>query len=237
MLHRLLEGMMNLQTDPPASNPALDASLPHWPGPAPAPEPKPKPATARRWAPIRTLGARHAPRVLEHLLALNDADRLLRFGYLASDEGVRHYAEQLNYDNDQIFGIFNRGLKLVALVHLAFGAGERVPGGAAEFGISVLPRQRGQGLGSLLFDHAITHARNRGVGTLLIHLARDNAPMLAIVRRAGAHVSFEGGDVLAELPLPADTLGSHIQELLEHQAAELDYRLKLQVLRLRQLQA
>jgi ribosomal protein S18 acetylase RimI-like enzyme len=220
-------GKMNLHTD--ASHASPISNLPH-----PA---DPKTSQPRRWAPIRTLGERHAPRVLEHLLALNDADRLLRFGYLASDAGIRHYAEQLNYDSDQIFGIFNRGLKLVALVHLAFGAAGRVPGGAAEFGISVLPRQRGQGLGGLLFDRAITHARNRGLGTLLIHLARDNAPMLAIVRRAGAQVSFEGGDVLAELPLPADTLGSHIQELLEHQAAELDYRLKLQVLRLRQLQA
>jgi GNAT superfamily N-acetyltransferase len=229
---------MNLHTDTPAvAASAIDAALPHLPDHASAPAPEPKPGKPRRWAPIRTLGARHAPRVLEHLLALSDADRLLRFGYLASDEGMRQYAQRLDYDNDQVFGIFNRGLKLVALVHLAFGAGERVPGGAAEFGISVLARQRGQGLGGLLFDHAITHARNRGVGTLLIHLARDNAAMLAIVRRAGAHVSFEGGDVLAELPLPADTLGSHIQELLEQQAAELDYRLKLQVLRLRQLQA
>jgi GNAT superfamily N-acetyltransferase len=192
---------------------------------------------SRRWAPVRTLGQRHAPRVLAHLLALSDADRVLRFGYLASDEGIRHYAAQLDYDGDQIFGVFNRKLVLVALVHLAFGAAGRVPGGAAEFGISILPKQRGQGLGALLFDHAITHARNRGVGSLLIHLARDNAPMLAIVRRAGAQVSFEAGEVLAQLPLPADTLGSHIQEMLEHQAAELDYRLKLQVLRLRALHA
>jgi ribosomal protein S18 acetylase RimI-like enzyme len=221
---------MNLYTPAPAAHASsLDGNLPRMAdlhG-----------GQGRRWAPIRTLGQRHGPRVLAHLLALSNADRVLRFGYLASDEGIRHYAEQLDYDSDQIFGVFNRKLALVALVHLAFGAAGRVPGGAAEFGISVLPAQRGQGLGALLFDHAMTHARNRGVGTLLIHLARDNAPMLAIVRRAGAQVSFEGGEVMAQLPLPADTLGSHIQEMLEHQAAELDYRLKLQVLRLRALQA
>jgi hypothetical protein len=65
-----------------------------------------------------------------------------------------------------------------------------------------------------------------------IHLARDNAAMLGIVRRAGASLSFEGPDAVAELPLPADTLGSQIEELLGHQAAEFDYRFKLQVLRL-----
>jgi GNAT superfamily N-acetyltransferase len=218
---------MNLHSEAHGSD--LDASLPRMSDL--------QKGSARRWAPIRTLGARHAPRVLAHLLALSPQDRQLRFGHLVSDEGIRHYAEQLDYERDQVMGVFNRGLKLVALVHLAFGAAGRVPGGAAEFGISVLPRQRGQGLGALMFEHAVTCARNRGIGTLLIHLARDNAPMLAIVRRAGAEVSFDGSDVLAQLPLPTDTLGSHIQELLEHQAAELDYRLKLQVLRLRALQA
>jgi GNAT superfamily N-acetyltransferase len=218
---------MNLHSEAHASE--LDATLPRLSDL--------RRGTGRRWAPIRVLGARHAKRVLAHLLALNPQDRQLRFGYLVSDEGIRHYAELLDYERDHVLGVFNRSLKLVALVHLAFGAAGRVPGGAAEFGISVLPRQRGQGLGALLFDHAVTCARNRNVGTLLIHLARDNAPMLAIVRRAGAQVSFEGSDVLAQLPLPTDTLGSHIQELLEHQAAELDYRLKLQVLRLRSLQS
>jgi ribosomal protein S18 acetylase RimI-like enzyme len=217
---------MNLHSESHASE--LDAALPRMSDL--------KKGVARWWAPIRTLAARHAPRVLAHLLALSPADRQLRFGYLVSDEGIRHYAEQLDYEHDLVFGVFNRGLKLVAMVHLAFGAAGRVPGGAAEFGISVLPRQRGQGLGALMFDHAVTFARNRGIGTLLIHLARDNAPMLAIVRRAGAEVSFEGSEVMAQLPLPTDTLGSQIQEMLEHQAAELDYRLKLQVLRLRALQ-
>jgi ribosomal protein S18 acetylase RimI-like enzyme len=96
----------------------------------------------------------------------------------------------------------------------------------------VLPRLRGRGIGALLFEHAVTLARNRGRRSLLIHLARDNAPMMAIVRKAGAEVAFDGSDALATVPLPADTLGSQIQELLGHQAAEFDYRMKLQSLRL-----
>jgi GNAT superfamily N-acetyltransferase len=173
--------------------------------------------------------------VLEHLLALSEDDRVLRFGHLASDERIQTYVGQLDFDRDELFGVFDRKLRLSAMVHLAFepaapgtGAG---PAGA-EFGISVLPSLRGRGIGGLLFEHAATLARNRGVRTLLIHLARDNAAMLAIVRRAGATVNFEGPDALASVQLPADTLGSQIQELLGHQAAEIDYRLKLQVLRL-----
>jgi ribosomal protein S18 acetylase RimI-like enzyme len=186
------------------------------------------PASRRRWVPIRTLGSHHRARVEAHLLALDDADRQRRFGHLASDERIRHYAQQIDFERDLVFGVFDRRLRLVAMVHLAFDP----DGDAAEFGISVLPRVRGRGIGSQLFEHAVTHARNRGRGTLLIHLARDNAAMLAIVRKAGAALSFDGHEALARLPLPADTLGSQIAELLGHQAAELDYRLKLQVLRL-----
>lgn len=186
----------------------------------------------RGWVPIRTLGARHAPRVAEHLLGLDDDSRVRRFGILTSDDRIRHYAEQIAYDRDEVFGVFDRRLKLVAMAHLAFDGGTGKGGASAEFGVSVSTHMRGKGLGSRLFSHAVMHARNRGVQTMLIHLARDNAAMMGIVRRAGAEMSFEGADALAHLPLPADTLGSQIEELLGHQAAELDYRLKLQVLRL-----
>ncbi len=217
---------MSTPSLPAAMSPhdALDAALPRGPG-------RP-PAMRRRWAPVRTLGSRHRERVAAHLLALDDEDRQRRFGHLASDERIRHYAQQIDFERDQVFGVFDRRLRLVAMVHLAFEAAAAAVEDAVEFGISVLPQARGRGLGSLLFEHAATHARNRGRSTMLIHLARDNAAMLAIVRRAGAVLSYDGHEALARLALPADTLGSQIAELLSHQAAEFDYRLKLQVLRL-----
>ena len=36
----------------------------------------------------------------------------------------------------------------------------------------------------------------------------------------------EGGEAEAVLKLPPETLGTHVEELLGHQAAEFDYRLK-----------
>lgn len=191
----------------------------------------PQPGRGRktwRWTPLRTLGTRHRARVSAHLLKLDDADRLRRFGHIASDELIRQYVDRIDFDRDEVFGAFNSRLELVAMAHLAFEPGAAT----AEFGVSVNAQARGRGLGAHLFDHAVTHARNRGARTMLIHMARDNAAMLSIVRNAGAKLQFQGPDALAELPLPADTLGSQIQELLGHQAAEFDYRLKLQVLRL-----
>ena len=207
---------MTMQTD------VLNAALP--------PDRK-KPHRVWQWLPIRSLAERHRSRVLTHLLALDANDRHLRFGHVASDEQIEKYVAQLDFERDEVFGIFDARLRLVALSHLAFATDHR----SAEFGVSVHPRVRGRGVGSRLFEHAVTHARNRGARSMAIYLARENTAMLSIVRNSGAKVSYEGSEVLAQLQLPPDTLGSQLEALVESQAANLDYRLKLQVLRLDQL--
>ncbi len=186
---------------------------------APASGPPP-----RRWIPIRSLAERHRPRILAHLLALPEADRYLRFGYAASDAQIARYADLIDFAHDEVFGVFNRRLELIAMAHLAGLADSR----EAEFGVSVLPKARGRGYGARLFDHAVLHARNRGVDMLLIHALTQNTAMLRIARNAGATVQSEGGETLARLRLPPDSLRSHLDAFLESSAAEVDYRLKSQ---------
>ncbi len=190
-----------------------------------------EPPRPLRWLPVRRLGSHHRERVLEHLLALDSNDRQLRFAHVASDEQIRRYTDQLDFERDEIFGVFDDQLVLVAMAHLAFDGDGSTP----EFGVSVHPRLRGRGIGGRLFHHAVTHARNRGAQSIAIHIARENSAMLAIVRRAGAHVDFAGADAVAQLGLPEDTIGSQLEELVERQAADIDYRIKLQVLRLDRL--
>ena len=189
------------------------------------------PLRSWRWLPVRTLAIQHRARVLEHLLALDGADRYLRFGHVASNEQIRHYAEHLDFGRDEVFGVFDGHLALVAMAHLAFDG----DGGLAEFGVSVHPQLRGRGIGGRLFDHAVTHARNQGAHSMAIHIARENTAMLSIVRRAGAQIKFDGSDAVALLGLPDQTLGSKLEAIVEKQAADLDYRIKLQVLRLDRL--
>lgn len=195
----------------------LDGQRPDEPG-RPAP---------RRWIPIRSLAERHRPRILAHLLALPEADRYLRFGYAASDAQIARYADLIDFEQDEVFGVFNRRLELVAMAHLAIlssSHGSR----EAEFGVSVLPAARGRGFGARLFDHAVLHARNRGVDTLLIHALSENKAMLRIARNAGATVERDGGESLARLRLPPDSLFSHLDAFVESSVAEVDYRLKAQ---------
>ncbi|MFG6465351.1 GNAT family N-acetyltransferase [Roseateles sp. BYS87W] len=183
------------------------------------------------WVPIRSLGRRHRHRLIEHLLALDPHDRYLRFGYPASDEQIRKYALGIDFRRDEVLGIFNRRLQLIALAHVAYGQTlESDPARTmAEFGVSVLAQSRGRGLGRRLFDAAALHARNRGIDTLFIHALTENLPMLRIAEAAGAVVERDGGESAAWLRLPPDTFGSQVEQALERHLGELDFRLKRQV--------
>ena len=180
-----------------------------------------------RWVPIRSLSPRHKPRIERHLVALPEQDRYLRFGYAATDEQIGRYVASLNFDRDEIFGVFNRRLQLVAMAHLAYSVDPQWAT-CAEFGVSVSPHQRGKGLGAKLFGHAVMHARNQGVSLMFIHALSENVAMLKIARQAGAVVQRDGTESEAYLSLPQATLDSQISGLVQEQMAEVDYQLKMQ---------
>ena len=147
---------------------------------------------------------------------------------LATDEQIGRYVGGLNFDRDEVFGIFNRDLKLIALAHLAFPDAGAAAQQAAEFGGSVVTKARGRGYGGRLFQHAMLHARNRGFGMLFIHALSENTAMLRIARRAGAKVERAGSESDAYLQLPNDTLASQLEQWVGAGAAEIDYRFKQQ---------
>jgi ribosomal protein S18 acetylase RimI-like enzyme len=195
----------------------------------------PKPAFGFRWIPILSLEARHRPRILAHLLDLSERDRYLRFGYAASDVQIERYVGQLDFDRDEVFGIFNRRLDLVAMAHLATMDSSAAHRTAAEFGVSVAKSSRGRGYGDRLFDHAALHARNRGIDSLLVHALSENTAMLRIARNAGARIERDGPESQAWVKLAPENLVSHVEALVEDTAADLDYRLKRQAHRVDEL--
>lgn len=186
------------------------------------------------WVPIRSLAVRHRPLIVAHLLALSGNDRYLRFGYAASDEQVRRYVDGIDFGRDEVVGIFDEALELVAMAHLAYIAGHDGGAPMAEFGVSVSTRARGRGWGSRLFDRAVLHARNWGAEMMIIHALTENTPMLRIARKAGARIEREGGEAQALLRLPAEDAKSRMDALVAQQAGEFDYQVKLQALRVQQ---
>jgi RimJ/RimL family protein N-acetyltransferase len=178
--------------------------------------------------PIRSLGSGHRRRIASHLMALDGHDRYLRFGYSANDEQIRRYVDGLDFDRDEIFGIFNRRLELIAMAHLAFLPHEPDAPAGAEFGVSVLKKARGRGYGGRLFERASVHARNEGVELMFIHALSENTAMIRIARNAGATLERAGSETDAYLRLPPATLDTRVSELVEEQVAQADYRLKRQ---------
>lgn len=176
---------------------------------------------------IRELNAHHRKRIVKHLLALTPQDRYLRFGYAANDEQIKRYAEGLNFEQDSIFGVYNWRLQLMAMAHVAYSVDSHFAA-CAEFGVSVLPSARGRGLGGLLFERAVTHARNEGVSMMFVHALSENIAMIKIARRAGAVIEQEAGEAQAYLRLPAATFDSRVAEMIEEQIAQTDYKLKSQ---------
>ena len=191
------------------------------------PRPVVAPSAPSVVVPIRSIGPRHAERITAHLLSLEPRDRYLRFGYSANDEQIRRYVAGLNFERDEIFGIYNRKLELIAMAHLAFSTDPELTS-CAEFGVSVLAHARGRGYGARLFDRAAMHSRNEGVQMMFIHALSENTAMLTIARKAGATVERDGSESEAYLKLRPADLDSRMTEMVDEQIAQTDYRLKVQ---------
>ena len=180
--------------------------------------------------PICSLGPEQRPRILDHLLALDPQDRYLRFGYAANDEQIQRYVDGLHFERDEIFGIFNSRLDIVAMAHLALNL-ESGTEACAEFGVSVQKRSRGRGYGARLFERAAMHARNEGVLLLFIHALSENVPMIKIARKFGATVERDGSETEAYVRLPHANFDSQLTELVSEQFAQTNYAIKEQVQR------
>ena len=189
------------------------------------------------WLPIRTLQARHRRQILDHLMQLDEHDRYLRFGSTTSADQLIRYTAAIDFRRDEVFGVFNSRLQLVAMAHLAALPDGSSPAGrgvaSMEFAVSVLPHGRGRGLGQRLFEHAVMHARNHGARALVINALTENRPMLRIALRAGAQLQTEGRDAEAWLSLPRDTLATHLESSVQAWRAETWYRTKARVLALK----
>ncbi len=192
-----------------------------------APAPLSPPTYPVLMVPIRSLGENHRSRIAGHLKALEANDRYYRFGYQASDAQIDAYVDALNFERDEMFGIYNRHLRLIAMAHLAYArSSSGLP--LVELGISVLQKARGHHYGERLFERAMMHARNEGIGLMYLHVLSENTAMLKIARRCGAVFVRDGAESEAHLQLPPATLNTQLTELVEENLAQANYLVKRQ---------
>jgi RimJ/RimL family protein N-acetyltransferase len=182
--------------------------------------------TVGRSVPVRELHAGYREEILNHLLQLNDEDRRLRFGTQTPDEVIHHYVDGLNFNRDVIFGVFNLDLKLVGMAHLAYMPQRKGEARAGEFGVSVLPEGRSQGLGTALLQRAAVHSRNTRIEILYVHCLANNKAMMHLAQKTGMTVEYAFGDADACLRLPPANTATIVEEAANEQWAGIDYALK-----------
>lgn len=186
----------------------------------------PSPYTAGQAVPVRELHAGYRQEILDHLLQLNDEDRRLRFGIQTPDEVICQYVECLNFNRDAIFGVFDLDLKLIGMAHLAYLPEHQGQARAAEFGVSVLPEGRSQGLGTALLERSAVHSRNTRIETLYVHCLANNKAMMHLAQKAGMTVEYAHGDADACLKLSPANPATIVAEAANVQWADMDYALK-----------
>jgi RimJ/RimL family protein N-acetyltransferase len=183
---------------------------------------------------VKQLAERDRRRMLKHFMALDDSDRLLRFGTVLPDEQVAAYVNKIDFRRDTVYGVYNQVFKLVAVGHLAFAPKEQLKAVSvattkdkvAEFGVSVSKSARGLGIGTKLFERAAIHCRNSDVDTLYMHCLSSNQTMMHIAKKAGMEIQREYGEADAHLRLLPPSPGTVMQEAIEEQFATIDYTLK-----------
>lgn len=168
---------------------------------------------------IAQLGTHHRPRVLQHLRALTDHDRWLRFGYAIGEDALQNYVRGLHFARDAVFGALDESARVLALGHLAF---ERNDSLVAEFGVSVVPHARRRGLGLALLQRAARHAVNRGATQLVMNYLPGNTALVQLAARAGMAFIEDQVEPRAYLTLPAPSAATLMEETFGELIAAID---------------
>jgi RimJ/RimL family protein N-acetyltransferase len=158
-----------------------------------------------------------------HFLALDAADRRLRFGVPQTDFAIRAYVERIDFGRDAVFGVWGKDLELLGAAHLAL-AGKR-----AELGLSVLSAHRRSGLGGALLSRACVRARNWRQLNLFVYCLSENQAMLGLARKQGMTITGTAGEAHAWLELPPADAASFLDDLSSEALARLDLALKTQL--------
>lgn len=193
------------------------------------------PSTNPRLPQVRVLHNGHREAALRHLITLGPEDRHLRFGSPTSDIVIERYVANLDFCRDAVFGVFNAALDLVGIAHLAYLPAGKDALRTAEFGVSVLSRERNRGLGAALLERAAMHARNTQITTLFVHCLANNKAMMHLAQKLDMRVEFAYGDADAYLILPPANAQSILNEATQEQMADLDYAIKVNLKQSKQI--
>lgn len=133
------------------------------------------------------LGPTHAAAVLDHLMALSTEDRRARFGHAVGDEALARWVAALDWGGHWLWAVIDN-TQVLGLAHLT----PPVTDLAWELALSVVPAQRGSGMGRHLLTTAKKVAQSLAPnGTLMMRGSAQN-PALQRLAREGRMLMNDG---------------------------------------------
>lgn len=174
--------------------------------------------------PVLPLSETNRPALRRHFLRLEPEDLRLRFEHVISEITLLKYVDAIDFQRDAVFGVFDDRLELAGVAHLG------LRGEIAEFGVSVAPGHRGEGIGTALYRRAYEYCRNHRIDTLFVHCLKENAAMMHIARKAGMQIVLDAAEVEAHLRVPPGDTASYAEEFLDDRVGLFDLALKSQFL-------
>jgi RimJ/RimL family protein N-acetyltransferase len=160
--------------------------------------PVPIPCAAHAGLGFREAQPGDEPEIVAHLRALDPEDRRMRFCTSVNDGHLVRHAEEIwdrssfalaAHDGPLWSGPFHRPGPIRALAELS------VAGEVAEFGVSVDRSIRRQGVATYMLQTAARLLSLRGVSRIVALTMSENKGFLALSRKAGAEMTWDGGDV------------------------------------------
>lgn len=174
--------------------------------------------------PVLQLSEANREAMKRHFLTLDAEDLRLRFEHVISETTLLKYVDSIDFEQDAVFGVFDDRLELAGVAHLG------LRGEIAEFGVSVIPGHRGEGIGTALYRRAYEYSRNHRIATLFVHCLKENAAMMHIARKAGMEIVLDAAEVEAHLRVPPGDPVSYTEEFLDDRVGLFDLALKSQFL-------
>ena len=156
-----------------------------------------------------------------HLKALDAESKYLRFGYPVSDCLIDKLCDTIEADIDHhvLFCVETDQLEFAAIGHIATSQG-------MELAFSVLKQYQGCGMGNALMRRSIQWCRTHNLLTGHMVCLSSNATIRHLCTKYGIKMKSEFGETSAEINLDAADVGTYIEQLVDQQAAIVDFMSK-----------
>ena len=167
---------------------------------------------------VRRVLENEYPKYRKHLLALDADSRLLRFGFIVSEEVLNHLCDNFEEDHEHhiLFCIENSNLEFIAIGHISTK-------GEMELAFSVLKEHQAQGMGDALMRRCIQWCRTHGILKGCMVCLSHNGAIRHLCTKHGIHFHSSHGETEANIELDTPSIITYVSEATDSNLGAMDY--------------